>query len=105
MRAQPGKLLQAIFALRDLPETCDFCGATVPGDKIEPLSGDQWACHACLDRWDQEDRDAEVARIMAMTDEEVRQDCIARGTTVEAEAAKVKEAMRKAIEQVKKENP
>lgn len=98
------RLLTAINDLRDLPDTCDFCGTTVPADKIEPQSGDQWACHACLDRWQQEDGDAEVSRIMAMTDEEIRQDCIARGTTVEAEANKVRAVFQKALDKVKGES-
>lgn len=95
--------IDLLSALRDLPGACDFCGNEVPQSKLEPLSGDQWACWDCLDRWDREERDAEVARIMAMTDEEIRQDCILSGTTVEVEAAKVKDAIRKAIERFNKE--
>lgn len=85
------------------------------------LAAPEWNCPATVDQHNEDARNAriaaleselaatrkeledtrrelEVARIMAMTDEEIRQDCEARGTTVEAEAAKVREVFDKAIQ-------
>jgi len=42
--------------LRDMPTECDFCDREVWPQDLEPLSGDQWACHTCLDRWAKEDK-------------------------------------------------
>lgn len=48
-----------IIGLRGMPEKCDYCEET-DANKLEPLSGGEWACWACLDRWakDEDDRAA-----------------------------------------------
>ena len=42
-----------IIALRGgVPPICPFCREARPEHEMEPLSGGEWACGTCLDRWE-----------------------------------------------------
>lgn len=41
---------ELIFMLRGMPEKCDYCDEKDPNE-LNPLSGGEWACNACLDSW------------------------------------------------------
>ena len=110
--AQLAEATAALVTLREaLRAAADLCFAA-PYDHMK-LAAQSWeealattshATSAAVERIRDDEREKvrerEVARIMAMT-EELREDCIKRGTTLEAEAAKVKAEMLKAVERFK----